>query len=92
MAGASCALAGGGAKLAIVDSEFAPAAVTVRAGETAAWANGDFVDHTITARNGAFDVTAPAGKSGRLRLTKPGTVNYYCRYHPDMAGTITVTE
>lgn len=76
MAGAAFALAGEDAKIAIVDSEFSPAAVAIRAGGTVGWANGDIVDHTITARNGAFDVTAPAGKSGRLRLTKAGTFRY----------------
>jgi plastocyanin len=91
-AGAACALAGEAAKIAIVDSEFSPAAVTIRAGGTLAWANGDIVDHTITAKDGAFDVIAPAGKAGRIEIAKPGTVRYSCRYHPNMAGTIKVTQ
>jgi plastocyanin len=92
LAGAVSALAGEAARITIADTDFAPATVAVHIGDTVAWANKDIVDHTLTARNGAFDVVAAVGKSGRLRLTKSGTVNYYCRFHPNMVGAINVAE
>jgi plastocyanin len=34
----------------------------------------------------------PAGKSAHLKMTKVGTFTYFCRVHPDMVGTIRVTN
>lgn len=92
LAGAAFAPAYESAALAIVDSDFAPATMAIHAGDALAWRNKDIVDHTITARNGAFDVRAPVGSSGRLPLDEPGTYRFYCRFHPNMAGTIIVTR
>jgi plastocyanin len=92
LAGAVAALAGETARIVINDLEFAPSALTLRVGDVIAWTNRDIVDHTITAKNGAFDVVTPVGKTGRLRLGKAGTFSYYCRFHPNMTGTIIVTE
>ncbi len=92
LAGAASALAGEAAKITIADTDFAPATVAVHIGDTVAWANKDIVDHTLTAKNGAFNVVAPVGKSGEFRLSKPGTITYYCRFHPNMVGTINVAE
>ncbi len=52
----------------------------------------DFVAHTATARSKYFDLNILPNKSGRLVLKKAGKFDYYCRYHPTMTGTITVTE
>jgi plastocyanin len=68
-----------------------PAQVTARVGDTIEWVNKDIFAHTATARNGDFDVTLPPKKTARLVLRKPGTVDYYCRYHPNMKATLTVT-
>lgn len=87
---AASAHAGDVVKVAIGDLVFTPAEITVRAGDTVEWTNADFVDHTATAKSGEWDVLIPAGKSGRVELSLPGTVAYYCRYHPGMTGTIHV--
>jgi len=39
-----------------------------------------------------FDVVLKPGTSGGVRLLKPGTINYICRYHPGMKGQIVVTK
>jgi plastocyanin len=31
------------------------------------------------------------GKTGRITLKNPGTIEYYCRVHPNMTGKIEVT-
>lgn len=62
----------------------------VHVGDTVIWSNHDFVDHTVTARDGSFDVMVPAGKTGRITLAHPGSVPFYCRYHPNMTGVFNV--
>jgi plastocyanin len=49
------------------------------------------VQHTATANDKSFDVLLPAHKKGSIVVSKPGTIDYYCRFHPNMKGKITVT-
>jgi plastocyanin len=67
-----------------------PAEVSARAGDTIEWINKDIFAHTATARNGDFDVTIPPNKTATSVLNKPGTVEYYCRFHPNMKAVLTV--
>ena len=69
---------------------FAPAAITARVGDTIEWVNNDFVAHTATARNGDWDVKLAPHATGRTVVKKPGKVEYYCRYHPNMKGEVTI--
>lgn len=69
---------------------FAPAQITARVGDTIEWANKDFVAHTATARDGQWDVQLPPHATGRTLVKRSGKIDYYCRYHPTMKGTITV--
>jgi plastocyanin len=71
---------------------FNPAQVTAHVGDTVEWVNGDFLAHTATAKNHDWDVQIPPNKTARLTLKKPGAVDYFCRFHPNMTGTITVEE
>ena len=68
-----------------------PAETTAKVGDSIEWINKDIVAHTATARNGDFDVTMPPKKSATLVLKKAGTVDYYCRFHPNMKATLVVT-
>ena len=67
-----------------------PAEAPARVGDTIEWINKDVFAHTATARNGDWDITLPPKKSGGLILKKAGTVDYYCRFHPNMKATLTV--
>jgi plastocyanin len=71
---------------------FNPAQVTAHLGDTIEWTNADFIPHTATAKNHDWDVEIPANKTARVTLKKPGTVEYFCRFHPNMTATITVEE
>ncbi len=71
---------------------FAPAQVSAHVGDTIVWVNADFVAHTATARNGAWDIMMPPNTKKELVLKSAGTVDYYCKFHPNMIGKITVTE
>lgn len=89
-AGASCALAGERARIVIDDLDFKPSTITVRVGDTVEWINKDIVEHTATAKSGAFDVATPKGRPARIRISAAGTIDYYCRLHPNMTGVIRV--
>ncbi|WP_369725811.1 cupredoxin domain-containing protein [Bradyrhizobium sp. LLZ17] len=70
--------------------EISPAEVSVKVGDTIEWINKDVFAHTATARNGDFDVNLPAKKSATTVVKKVGTVEYYCRFHPNMKATLKV--
>jgi plastocyanin len=77
-------------QVTIKDLVFLPAEITAKAGDTVVWRNKDIVAHTATAR-GDFDVMIEPDKSASVVLTKAGSVDYYCRFHPNMTGRITIT-
>jgi plastocyanin len=68
----------------------APAEASAKVGDTIEWINKDIFVHTATARNGDWDVTMPPKKTVTLVLKKAGTVEYYCRFHPNMKATLVV--
>jgi plastocyanin len=70
---------------------FDPAVVTVAVGDTVVWTNADFVPHTATARDSAWDSKTIAGDSAwRYVARAPGRHPYYCVFHPNMQGTVEV--
>ena len=71
---------------------FAPADASAHVGDTIEWKNEDFVAHTATARGNEFDVRLAPKATGRAVIKGAGKIEYYCRYHPNMKGTITVGQ
>ena len=67
-----------------------PAEATARVGDTIEWINKDVFAHTATARNGDFDVNMPPKKTVTSVLKKTGTVEFYCRFHPNMKATLMI--
>lgn len=67
-----------------------PSEVSAKVGDTISWINKDVFAHTATAKNGDFDVTLPPKKSTTSVLKKAGTIEYYCRYHPNMKATLKI--
>lgn len=71
---------------------FAPAAISVPAGTTVTWTNGDDIPHSVVAVDKSFRSKAlDTGDSYSQTLSQPGTVDYFCGLHPHMTGRITVT-
>ena len=68
---------------------FSPVEINAKVGDTIEWINQDVLAHTATVR-GDWDVTIPAGATARVELKKAGSVEYYCRYHPNMKGHIAI--
>jgi plastocyanin len=78
----------------IQNSGYTPKTVTVPPGSTLIFENKSSLDHTVTQTNGntfnkLINIPAMTG-TYTLKLTKPGTYKYYCKYHPFMVGTIIV--
>jgi plastocyanin len=72
------------------DLVFSPAQASAHVGDTIEWVNSDFVAHTATAKNHDWDVSMPPNSTKRIVLKKAGTVAYFCRFHPNMTGTVNV--
>jgi plastocyanin len=77
-------------QIVMQDLVFAPAEVSAKVGDTIEWVNKDVFAHTATARNGDFDVAMPPKKTVISVLSKAGTVDYYCRYHPNMKAVLKI--
>jgi plastocyanin len=90
MACAAPALAADTIRVMIDKLKFAPAQVSAHVGDTIEWVSSDFVAHTATARNKDWDVAIPAKGTGRVTLQNAGDVDYFCRFHPNMTGRISV--
>jgi plastocyanin len=72
--------------------KYSPDTVQISTGETIEWANSDLTPHTVTSQ-GAGELNSgsiEAGASWRHTFTQPGSVAYYCTFHPEMKGTVVV--
>ena len=71
---------------------FGPAALSAAVGDTIVWTDRDIVPHTATEdRAGGWEVgPMMGGDSGVLVLRTAGIVRYFCRFHPEMRGTLEV--
>ena len=86
----SPAIAGETIRVTINQLKFDPPKISAHVGDTIEWTSSDFVVHTATAKNKDWDVTIPAKGMGRVTLARPGDVDYFCRFHPNMTGQIEV--
>lgn len=77
-------------KITIDKLVFAPIEVKAKVGDTVEWVNNDILAHTATATNKDWDVVIPPKKTGTLVLKKAGSVEYFCKYHPNMKGRLVV--
>lgn len=75
----------------ISNFSFSPASLTVKAGDTVTWTNGDSVGHSAISDDGSFDTGIIAvGQKGTVTFKKAGTFTYHCSVHPSMKATIVV--
>ena len=79
--------------LDIVDFAFDPTSVEIPAGTTVLWTNTGVAPHTVSAKDGSFgSEMLAAGASFEHTFTTPGSYAYLCQVHPEMTGTVVVTE
>ena len=90
------AMAHGPQQVTIAKLVYAPAEITLHVGDTITWVNNDPIAHTATAAKntpgGPWEVMIPAGKSAAMQIMTPGTIDYYCRFHPNMKACLIVLE
>ena len=67
---------------------YEPATINAKVGDTIVWTNNDIVAHTATARDKSWDLNAMPKKTVSFTVKKAGSIEYYCRYHPNMVGHI----
>jgi plastocyanin len=72
---------------------FTPQTITVPAGTTVTWTNGDDVPHTVAADDLAFHSKAmDTDEQYSHTFDAPGTYKYFCTVHPHMQGTVVVEK
>jgi plastocyanin len=70
---------------------FNPQQITVKAGDTVLWTNGDDIPHTVTSTTMTFRSKAlDTGDKFSFTFATPGSYAYFCSLHPHMTGTIVV--
>ena len=76
----------------IVNFNFAPAALTVKAGTTVVWTNNDTEAHSVNfMTSGINSNVLNQHDQFTYTFTVPGTYAYICSIHPFMHGSVTVT-
>ena len=69
-----------------------PAVLTVKAGTTVTWVNGDDIPHVVAEKDGKFRSGAlDTDDSFSQSFATAETVEYFCAIHPHMTGKIIVT-
>lgn len=68
---------------------FAPASLSIPAGETVTWVNHDDVPHSIVGES-FISPTLLRGQSFYFTFDKSGNYLYHCGFHPSMRGEIIV--
>ncbi|MGF6174485.1 cupredoxin domain-containing protein [Ensifer sp. 4252] len=76
-------------RVTIEKMDFVPAQIEARVGDTIEWVNKDILVHTATVKGG-WEVLIPAKETASLVVREVGQVDYYCRFHPNMKGRISV--
>lgn len=79
--------------VSIIDKSFQPPSLTIATGGTINWSNDDGEAHTVTSTDQAFDSgILSAGAGFEQTFTESGSFPYFCLIHPEMRGTITVSD
>jgi plastocyanin len=74
---------------------FVPTVVHAKVGETVVWTNDDSPSHNVTYVSGpkfTSSSTLDPGAKFQIKLTKAGTIDYFCSIHPFMKATIVVAR
>lgn len=80
------------AKVTIKTLKYTPDSIEIKKGETVEWVNNDLAPHTVTSQSGDIlnSGAIEADSTWRHTFPEPGTFPYYCTFHHEMKGTVTV--
>lgn len=82
-------------QVTISNFAFKPANITVKKGTKVTWTNQDSTAHTVTETDGKAGPNSTAlsnGQSYSFTYAQAGTFSYHCSIHPEMTGSVTVTD
>ncbi len=71
--------------------QYNPATLTVNVGDSVTWTNNDTVTHSVT----GGPLNSPdlnPGATYSVAFSSPITIDYHCRFHPDMVGRLIVQD
>jgi plastocyanin len=71
---------------------YSPANIEIKRGETVEWQNNDLTPHTVTSQTGdeLNSGSVEPDATWSHTFSQPGTFPYYCTFHTEMKGTVTV--
>lgn len=72
------------------DDEFTPANITINGGTRVQWMNHDGDEHTVTSPGNFNSGDIDTGQTWEYVFNVNGVYNYFCNYHAEMQGSITV--
>lgn len=77
----------------IIDYDYSPKNLAVTPGATVRWVNDGAKKHTVTANDGSYDSgLMSTGDAYSRTFATVGVYQYFCDLHPDMVGSVTVSE
>lgn len=86
-------------QVTIKNRAYSPAKITIKKGTTVTWTNEDSMGHNVVTANAATGGGLPTtaqllakGEKFSHTFTEVGSFDYFCTPHPDMKGTVEVTE
>jgi plastocyanin len=92
---AACSTSGdaGAVTVSIKNFTFTPGQPSAKVGQVIKFSNDDSTAHTATLDDNACGTgNIDAGKANGLVFTAAGSYPFHCAIHPQMKGTITITE
>ena len=84
-----------GQQVEMKDIAYQPETIRVRTGETITWVNRDSVQHDVVNVTEGAEPRSELFNEGQTyewTPTEAGTVEYLCTVHPNMKGTVEVTD
>jgi len=82
--------AGKAHQVAIEGMKFVPERLEVAVGDSVTWINRDPVPHTVTSASIESGTIAANNGKWRYVVRRKGDIDYVCRFHPGMRGTLAV--
>jgi plastocyanin len=77
--------------ISIKDFMYNPAEITAKAGQPIEISNNDGFVHSVTAKDGAFNIDVPPNGKATLMVPKAGSFPYSCTYHPGQHNPASIT-
>jgi len=72
---------------------FDPIVLEIAVGDTVTWHNHDHAPHTASSEDGIWDSEALTHDASFARtFSEPGQFEYFCAFHPHMAGVVIVSD